>query len=293
MQLTRLPQALVEKSKFLVIYPLILLVGISVNCLLPNSVIEQYQKIYWFSSRNIINHVFAYHGNDIFRHVFGFLMVGKLLYREEATQAVEEPNFKKWVWELTIKYSCKDMGLMLLFLAFDQLFLYTGGSCQIDIGRVTRMASEAKTAGQCRSAIKGQWRDGICAAVPGRLLGISQAQECRTVGSWEGGFDVSGHFCFLVTLSLIFWFEMERFYNVPPLQVDIEKQNPPNHQLAKLRAACPIILLAFICVWANVLLVTATFYHSPAEKMLGLASGYVIPWIMYRVIPRYSNIYSS
>ncbi|EGA62852.1 YDR319C-like protein [Saccharomyces cerevisiae FostersO] len=77
------------------------------------------------------------------------------------------------------QYACKFvLKYLLLFLNFqfiDHVFIWTGGEC----------SSGSKT---------------------------TSAEKCRLEnGKWDGGFDISGHFCFLVSISMILWMELHLF----------------------------------------------------------------------------------
>lgn len=253
----------VHKGQFHLIYPVILLLGELASLLLSEEALRRARSLYWFSSRNFINKLFAHEGNIIF--TLALLLIRVARFRTDTTG-------KKLYKEYFVKLFIKQVALYLLFLIIDHLFLATGGACIIDPNHVQELVRQATSPYSC-SRIYGSW-DGICSLTSTQLSSsITDAQVCRQFGHWEGGFDISGHFCFLVTLSLILWNDLRLLV----FTGDIENQVKPSKFV-------PLTIgttLGLIIIWAQILLVTATFYHTLLEKILGLCMGYITPYLLY------------
>jgi hypothetical protein len=271
----------IKSRYFLLIYPSILLAGRIVSWFLSNDQIVGGRGWYWFSSRNFVNILFAHHGNLIF--AIGFVLICGLRCLERYDGSMTQ--VRKVLLEFSFKFMLKYVGLYFLFLFIDHLFILTGGSCQIESSNINNLLKDAATLKQC-SNIYGTWQNGACSLTSTHLSQmISDAQECRQFGEWNGGFDVSGHFCFLVTLSLILWYELLRFHDTT---------NDTENQKTRQNPAIPVkwITITILCIWLNMLFVTAMLYHTFLEKILGLGFGYITPMIIYNYIPRYTSLYS-
>lgn len=264
----------VDKKKFLLIYPAVLAIGTLVNLLIPHGWIVYGRSLYWFSSRNSINRIFAYNGNLIFLILFPCITLSRL----------REQNYrwkKNTLVEYVVKFFTKQISLYILFFIIDRLFLYTGGACHVQPSHVKSAAERAIDAKSCNT-IYGIWQEGTCVLTATRLSRmITDSQVCRRFGKWHGGFDISGHFCFIVTLSTVFWFELINFTT----SCDLESLR--DSKLKKSTVILQWVLLIVLAIWIQMLFITAVFYHSFIEKVLGLLFGYITPFMMYYLIPKY------
>ncbi|SCU91474.1 LAME_0E12640g1_1 [Lachancea meyersii CBS 8951] len=250
---------LLDNRRYLYLYPCILLQGIAVNLVVKSSQLEhQKDTVYILSSGNWINQIFAYRGNLIWTVVYIALACFQIhlqLSREGFLpldpRSESERNKKtlfKAVKPYVAKLVLKNLALLVVFLVIDRVFVWTGGSCS---------TSSTKSAEKCR----------------------------KQGGRWENGFDVSGHFCFLTTVSLILWQELR-------LAFQYMAANEINGRSSRTWLALQSTTLAVLIVWAFILCVTAIYYHTLLEKVLGLAMGYICPAVIYWVIPNNQKLSS-
>lgn len=233
------------------IYPIELIVGCTIAVIVgEDRLVRQKKEYYLLGSKNIINQIFAYRGNIIWTILFcgiAFLQVylrshlPDLLARDVRT-AVRSPT-AKLIKQYVVKIILKNVLLTLIFLLIDNLFIATGGSCS-------------------------------------DLSGTRSAERCRhNGGHWEGGFDISGHFCFLVNISMILWVELTYLHSWL-VEEDMLGQ-------LDVRFKGIVTLTVFtLFTWVFILMVTSIYYHSFLEKVLGCAMGYVCPFVMYYCVPR-------
>lgn len=237
----------IEKRRFQLIYPSLVLLGIVVNVLFGYDEVQKEKDAhYLFSSRNAINQLFAYHGNDIWLVLFLSLSALQIYYRAIEWDPLPRDaridirsKVLPLMREYALKLLLKTVLLYVIFFVIDHVFVWTGGACSV---------SDTASAEQCR-------RDG---------------------GKWEGGFDISGHFCFLTNISMILWMEIysfQHFTNTNEIQ--------PSRKWISV-----IYLNIFVLItWAFVLSVTAIFYHTLMEKVIGVTMGYICPTVMYLLVP--------
>lgn len=248
------------------IYLIILLGGAILNLIIPQTLKNWIvSNVYPFRHGNLINEVFAYHGNSIWNCLFVSLLFMNLYIRtKEWDPLISNHNhnnnnsinnkmknqcifiFKSFI----IKFIMKNAILYILFLFIDRLFIFTGGSCQLD----SAINSNIKSSGQCRS-LNGQW---------------------------VGGFDISGHFCFLINISLILWIELNKIDNwLVYRSVEWERIYKKN----RLIQICHYMVYIILYVWIFLLFTTSTFYHKWWEKFDGYILGHACPLIMYYLAP--------
>ncbi|QEU61805.1 Yft2 [Kluyveromyces lactis] len=241
------------------IYPALVFFGYFISVLIGEDELERERKEwYWISGRNVVNHLFAYKGIYIFDLLFG-LLIGLQVYvrmkHEESLlptsngeQDRNSPDLLQQVGKVLKVYSIKFVLVYLVlwacFLFIDHLFVWTGGNCDL---------SDTKSAERCRS------------------LG----------GSWVGGFDISGHFCFLTNISLTLWQELKLL-----LQYANQHTISWNSPSSKYQW----IVLVVLCIWINVLTITSIYYHTFLEKVLGCAFGYSCLLVIYYILPRIKNL---
>lgn len=255
------------------------------------------------SSDNAVSQVFAYQGNELFLALFSGLFLAKAALLVESRQSQRNSDSSILTSILSVKnaifaefvktfarFTIKVISLLYLFKLIDYVFLETGGSCLIDQTVANALAASALDYDQCFK-YNGTWvrfKDGFCSLTPGQFSKvIKSAEVCRDYGQWTGGFDISGHFCFLTTLSLIIFNELEQFHQTNHTH---EAENFPrtvNGDWLSITFTNFWLWLSMgtLFVWASILLITSIFYHSFLEKAAGLLFGYVAPIIMYIILP--------
>lgn len=247
-------------KSFLLIFPALLVVGLFLSTLIPAS----WSSFYLFSSRNFINKVFAYKGNLIFTILYVLISFAKFIDFRKASNmtqlkkisllplpnALDTKDSKRLVTSgkkiLTIqlvKFTLKNVILFLDFWVIDHIFVWTGGACDLDATSMNH---------------------------------ITDAEKCRKLkGKWEGGFDISGHFCFLTSVSLILFYEIHeicRFY-----------ENNDYRDFSPFTKSVVSAMITTLYIWCCLLFVTSIFYHTLMEKVLGLAMGYICSSVIYSI----------
>lgn len=236
-----------EVNIFYFIYPAILISGLIISVFVPNG----WKVFYLFSSRNVINQFFAYNGNIVFTVLYSLLSIARLtsvpLKKQPSgfllpipnTIHVENDNQRKAkvfvALSQILKLVLKVLLLCINFIIIDHLFILTGGNCFIN-----NLPADD----------------------------IKDAQVCRKInGTWRGGFDISGHFCFIVSISLILFNELRIIVK----DYDFKQAN-------RVIAGVTLVVLF---IWCCLLEVTSVFYHTFFEKVSGLLMGYICPLIIY------------
>ena len=254
-------------------YPLILLLGLTISlCTSEQTRVRQRETYYLLSSKNIINKVFAYNGNIVWSVIFLFISVTQTWLRSfhaELLPLTKSPKARSTtprmgngskraglIREYCIKWMLKLFLLFVCFLLIDSIFVLTGGKCVSKNDIKTQIIQLFPSAEQCR----------------------------ESQGKWVGGFDISGHFCFLTNISLILWAELFQFWHIVQVRGLSYAVNPWVN--VGVYASVGVLL-----VWCWLLLVTSIYYHTAAEKILGCLLGYVCPLVMYKLIPE-SNVLS-
>lgn len=236
--------------KVAILYPIILLTGALLNFFFSEDTLTYIRKnVYLFNSKNVVNQIFAYKGNFIWGVLFIFLSWTQLIYRTQGYDLLSRDNEssvrdKRWmlIRQYAWKFFLKNILLYIIFFFIDHIFIITGGRC---------------TSGS----------------------GTSSAETCKLQdGKWVGGFDISGHFCFLMNISCVLWSELTSF-------LEYIKQEELEDNLKKLYRFGINAIIVTLYIWMSLIFVTALFYHTLLEKILGCALGYVCPVVMYYVIP--------
>lgn len=239
------------------IYPIELIIGCLLSFIIPIDVKQYHTKNYYLlRSGNVFNKVFAYNGNLIWLILFICLALTQyqirlspdsLLPAERRILTVTKKHKLQIIKEYFAKYFLKLFLLDMVFLLIDGTFMLTGGSC----------------------------------SVPNRSI---SAERCKKLGGkWNGGFDISGHFCFLINISMILWLE------IIPIINHIRSQEIPN-SLKRLYSYIVVLVLSVLFIWACLLFVTSIYYHTLAEKIIGCCLGYLCPVIMYWIIPNNKDL---
>ncbi|EDO14824.1 hypothetical protein Kpol_339p11 [Vanderwaltozyma polyspora DSM 70294] len=243
------------------IYPFEVLIGWALSKIIGDLKLEsQRNNFYILRSSNIVNELFAYHGNQVWLVLFIFLCLVQIYYRSKRfSLLISSESFngrdqliargKPLVKQYICKLILKNLMLILVFSVIDNVFIFSGGEC---------------TSGS----------------------GTRSSQRCRHEnGHWEGGFDISGHFCFLVTISMILWIELHQFKK----HVDLEGLSG---QLSLYSKIILMTVFTVLCIWVFILFITSVYYHTFMEKVLGCAMGYITPYVMYHIIPNNEFLYS-
>ncbi|CCC70770.1 hypothetical protein NCAS_0F02860 [Naumovozyma castellii] len=235
------------------VYPTILVLGTIINTIVREETLDrQKHEYYILSSKNILNRVFAYNGNLIWAMLFGMMAYFQVWIRIRTqdllprdAQIINRQRLQRLIKQYIVKFVLKYLLLFITFLFIDGLFLFTGGQCTYG-------------------------------------LGIWSAEKCKNEGGhWEGGFDISGHFCFLMNVSLILWCELsilERYLRDEELEMETIITN------------YSVLLKCILYLWMSMLCVTAIYYHTLLEKILGCLLGYCCPLIMYWLIPNHYKL---
>ena len=184
------------------IYPFQVLVGALISILVSPKTLDHQKKTHvLLKSSNLFNTIFAYKANQLWPILFFSLAFLQVYFHYLARMDVlplpisssqTRPSYltypNRWLLlknRVTIimiaQYACKFiLKYMLLFLSFqfiDHVFIWTGGECSSGSG--TR-----------------------------------SAEKCRLEnGKWHGGFDISGHFCFLVNISIDVYKRQNQYLN--------------------------------------------------------------------------------
>ena len=241
-------------------YLVLLIIGIFFSLVLPENVKEhQKSTIYLLNSKNLFNTTFAYKGNLVWTILFIYLTFIQIYIRSQNfellpttnarndTQVLsfDNPNVVKYTKQYIIKYVAKNFILFCCFVVIDNIFIITGG--------------------QCSSGDEN--------------MGLRSAEACRkTGGEWVGGFDISGHFCFLLNISLILWCELYIYYSY------IKSNSIETFMDWKIK--CGIFsALGTLMIWVILLFVTAIYYHTLLEKIFGCIMGDSCFYVMYEFIP--------
>lgn len=154
------------------------------------------------------------------------------------------------VWWVLFTQWCFGLPIM------DRIFLLTGGKC---------VANEPK-AGFLE--LQGRWES----------LALSLYGCRRLKGSWEGGHDPSGHVFLLVHSSLYLFQEIRpHWQGWQHLKQSVAGIGAPNpgKLVAFVKSAPYACAVALMGLWWFMLLVTNMYFHSLAEKFVGLLFGYV------------------
>ncbi|GAV53933.1 hypothetical protein ZYGR_0AK04350 [Zygosaccharomyces rouxii] len=242
-------------KKAATVYPIELVVGCTIALLMGNERLEwQKREHYFLNPKNFLNELFAYHGNQIWTILFCGLAglqwylkthIPDVIPRDVRT-IVHNPT-TSLIKQYIVKLILKNILLAVLFFFIDGIFILTGGSCSDHSGTYS-------------------------------------AEKCRQNGAqWEGGFDISGHFCFLVNISMILWFELQH----------LKSWLIEEDMIKGVNVWCKAIIgttIFTLATWNFILVITSIYYHKILEKVLGCAMGYVCPLIMYWLIPAHDNV---
>ncbi|KAK6463767.1 Fat storage-inducing transmembrane protein [Scheffersomyces coipomensis] len=128
---------------------------------------------------------------------------------------------------------------------------------------------------------------------------IRSEYYCKSSGStWTNGFDASGHFYFILSVSLIVWRELLNhlgiqskipmangdeleFDQAPGNNSEIASASWNNNPYLTIYKAIVIgVALTFLSIWYFMYLITCIFFHTIPEKIVGTAVGLFIPLLI-------------
>lgn len=266
--LTRFTKASIGEILFFISFAVNFILGKIIH--LYSSEEEVYN--YYNNKRNIFNQIFVKRGwgwttvaivilygiavvKNNRRETNGRLVVGALIRYIIAT-----------VWWVFFTQWCFGLPIM------DKIFIFTGGKC---------VSNEPQHWSLGFVETNGRWESASTS-----LYG------CRRVrGSWEGGHDPSGHVFLLVHLSLYLFQEIQPFWRGwLHLKSGLAVIRPPQlaEKVSSLVKETPYVFAVFLMVlWWFMLLVTNMYFHSLAEKAVGLIFGYIGVLTVY-YIPRWT-----
>lgn len=154
----------------------------------------------------------------------------------------------------------------------DKLFVHTGGKCALI---PEQSVAAFVTRGQGQRLLFKRIEDFY------ETRSIS-SYKCRKLnGSWEGGHDPLGHVFLLVHSSLFLFQEIKPFWDgwtASALSVRSIVNHPsfsvPAKLLLVVKTVPCLVVMALIALWWFMLLVTNMYFHSLAEKLVGLIFGF-------------------
>lgn len=181
------------------------------------------------------------------------------------------------VWWVLFTQWCFGLPIM------DKVFVWTGGKCtSIDQGVLLRHNPSFGASG-------------VFAQIEADLSYESSritSYMCRRLkGSWEGGHDPSGHVFLLIHSSLYlflealpFWVSWKTLYQNLFLLVQKLRTghaNKPQLLLSFVLHSPHVLVLLLIGLWWFMLFMTNIYFHSIAEKLVGLVFGYLGIFVVY------------
>lgn len=180
------------------------------------------------------------------------------------------------IWWILFTQWCFGLPIM------DKVFVWTGGQCgniPLDVfaqrvsGALVPLFSESAGIYESRS--------------------ISSYMCRRLKGSWEGGHDPLGHVFLLVHSSLYLFHEMHPFWPGWSTVLDsarglalVRRNNAGKHYLELVKKSPHVPVVMLLALWWFMLLMTNMYFHSLAEKLVGLLFGYAAALAVYYV-PRW------
>lgn len=152
----------------------------------------------------------------------------------------------------------------------DRVFILSGGKCAAIAADKIRGSGDAITLFQ----LAGEAYESKA---------ISSATCRRLRGSWEGGHDPLGHVFLLVHSSLYLFHETKPFWkgwgrlkeSGTKFVEEITRDNIGTKLRLFVRTSPSAIVLMLLALWWFMLLMTNMYFHSLAEKLVGLVFGYV------------------
>lgn len=158
----------------------------------------------------------------------------------------------------------------------DKVFLLSGGKCAAITGDRLSSFSDKPQLFQLAGELYESKR-------------ISSATCRQLKGSWEGGHDPLGHVFLLVHSSLYLFHETKPFWKgwgfLYERWISFARETDRTNFVAKIRvfvtSSPSVVVLALLGLWWFMLLMTNMYFHSLAEKLVGLVFGYIGVAVVY------------
>ncbi len=121
---------------------------------------------------------------------------------------------------------------------------------------------------------------------PSLSLYIASSSICRKIrGSWVNGHDPSGHLFLMTQMSLYIWFELiplinNILLNKPTIKALAKSTNSYRNITRYMKYALGSIF-ALQMIWVWMMLMTAVYFHSFTEKVVGMIFGYIGVTLVY------------
>lgn len=178
------------------------------------------------------------------------------------------------VWWVFFTQWCFGLPLM------DLIFVYTGGKCA-GVGAAT--VADTNFAHLFTTPVGASVLEATLTLESNRVSSL----VCRRLrGNWQGGHDPSGHVFLLTHLSLYLFLEMAPYWNNARIR-EAWALFRRSRLVPRLVTDFPhILVVSLVALWWFMLLMTNIYFHSLAEKAVGLAFGYLGVAVVYYV-PRF------
>lgn len=282
---TKVKERFLDKSRFLFVYPIILAVGLLISVSLPQELYNNIKNSFWVSDKNIINKTFADHGLNVFIAVTALIFVTRIALTE-----LKNDQLPLLPISLSITDSPTLTKLKKLLKITAVYLIRYGITYFILLGLFAiKNYGSTSTGGQCEPST----------TIDSPSLNKRFLANCLPDEHWvAGSLNISGHYTFLVTLSLSTLYELDILLHttLDSIQRHYEEENDGLGLSKKLRISIVlltgtvIVSLLVPLIWAGVLSVTAIFYHTIQEKLIGLAFGYIAPVLNYIVLVKYYDV---
>lgn len=276
-----------DRSVFLVIYPIILALGLLIRALLSQELFEQFKNSYWISDQNIINKVFANHGLEIFASLSVLILVVRVIVTElqngKAPLLPTSFSSRGQTFEKIERYA-------KIAVLYGARYAITYGVLVV-LFKLKNYESSS-TGGACQPSLQAKSTDESLSTLSKRSLELT----CLPGEEWiPGSLNISGHYFFIVTLSLSLFYELKILLHSSMDSIDrsFEEQDDGLGFSRKLMISIisittiTLLTCAVLLIWCGTLSVTAIFYHKIHEKIMGLLFGYVGPVVNYIILLRY------
>ncbi len=279
--------AFLDRSFFLVIYPIVLSLGLLIRTLLSQELFDKLKNSYWISDQNIINKTFADHGLEVFTTLSVLIFIVRIIVSELQ-------NFK--VPLLPTSFNSKNKTIEKIEKYFKLAVVY-GARYGVTYGILLilfklKNYESVSTGGQCQPRLQNS--DNV-STLSKRYLKIL----CLPDEEWiPGSLNISGHYFFIVTLSLSLFYELKILLHSTMDSIDksFEEQDDGLGLSNKLKVSIAsatlttLLISLVLLVWIGTLSVTAIFYHTVREKIMGLVFGYLAPVVNYVILARYYEV---
>ena len=262
--------------------------GLLIRTLLSQELFDKLKNSYWISDQNIINKTFADHGLEIFTTLSVLIFIVRIFVSELQ-------NFK--VPLLPTSFDSKNKTIEKIKKYFKLAVIY-GARYGVTYGILLilfklKNYESVSTGGQCQPRLQNP--DGVSYTLSKKYLKVL----CSPGEEWiPGTLNISGHYFFIVTLSLSLFYELKILLHSTMDSIDesFEGQDDGLGLSNKLKlsiasATLTTLLISLVLlVWIGTLSVTAIFYHTIREKIMGLVFGYLAPVVDYVVLARYYEV---